>query len=89
VTKTDDGYVSSGSYETSGGKSGTFTGSGTHDENGIDRTKTVTTGEGKTATRVIDTDFNGDGTGGSRAVTTTGPNGETISHGADVTIDHP
>jgi len=85
VTKTADGRTTAGAYSTSTGKSGNYSidvvnADGTHT-----KTENVTGADGKTATRVVTTDKNGNTI--DRMVATTGPNGKTKTNSGSVTLN--
>jgi hypothetical protein len=85
VTKTSDGRTTAGTYSTSTGKGGNYSidvvnADGTHT-----KTETITGADGKTATRVVTTDKNGNTI--DRTVATTAPNGQSGTHSGSVTFN--
>ena len=85
TVRTADGHVTSGTYSTSTGKSGTFSDEVVNSDGTRTKTQSVTSSDGQTADRVVDTSRAGDTI--DRTVTATGPNGKTETHSETVTPD--
>jgi hypothetical protein len=78
VTKTDDGRISTGTYTTGAGNTGTVSGSTTHDgQGGTTHTNTFTNQDGENRTHTTTVDRSG--TGATRSTSVTGFDGETRS----------
>jgi hypothetical protein len=87
IRKTEDGRRVTGSYSTSGGKSGAFESNVTRTESGVVKEQSRTDQDGQTWRRSIDRARDGDTV--TRSVVVTNPKGETRSYSESVTVDKP